>query len=252
MKPLAVIPTYNEREGISGLLRDVMRAAPGIHVLVVDDSSPDGTGMEVQRLARKYRGRLHLISRPQKLGLGSAYVAGFQFALARRIYDPVIQMDADRSHDPAMLPSMLARSEGYDAVIGTRYLGGVRVIDWPWRRLLLSMFANWYARMATRLPLSDLTGGYNLWHRRILAKMDVATLGCRGYAFQIELKHRCYHLGGRILELPIVFSGRMEGNSKLSRSVILEAILAVWRMRFKRYRPKARTGSAGGGEGSSI
>jgi dolichol-phosphate mannosyltransferase len=253
VKPIVVIPTYNERESIGSLLPEIMRTVPGIHVVVVDDSSPDGTGALVRRLARRYSGRVHLISRPAKLGLGSAYVAGFRFALKKGIYDPVIQMDADRSHDPRMLPKMIKQIACYDAVVGSRYHGGIRVINWSWRRLLLSVFANWYARLVTRLPLTDLTGGYNAWRRDLLSRIGMGALRCNGYAFQIELKHHCHRLGGRAIEIPIIFTGRMEGKSKLSRSVVLEATLSVWRMRFAPYHRRWATNrNSGGGKGTGI
>jgi dolichol-phosphate mannosyltransferase len=231
MRPLVVIPTYNERRSLGRLIPEILRALPRAHVLIVDDASPDGTARLATRLAAKYRGRVHLICRPAKLGLGSAYVAGLQFGVSRRTYDPIVQMDGDYSHDPKSLPAMLESLRGKDAVVGSRYLGGIRVINWQMHRVLLSVCANWYARFVTGVPIRDLTGGYNAWRRRILKRIDLCSLRCNGYAFQIELKFRCHRLGGRIAETPVIFTGRMEGHSKLSRNVILEAIFAVWRMR---------------------
>jgi len=231
MRPLIIIPTYNERRNLSALVPVVLRTARGSTILVVDDASPDGTAALARTLGRRYRGRVHLLSRQGKLGLGTAYVAGFRWALGHG-YDPVIQMDADGSHDPSALPVFLRALRNADAVVGSRYLAGLRVINWPWLRLLLSMIANRYARAVTGVPLTDLTGGFNGWRARILHRIGLNRLRSNGYAFQIELKARCRRAGGRIAEVPIVFTGRMEGESKLSRSVVFEAIWAVWRLRF--------------------
>jgi len=216
------------------MLARINSAVPGISALIVDDASPDGTASLVKNASKRapWKGRLHLISRPGKLGLGSAYVDGFRFALAhRRRFDPIIQMDADGSHDPSALPAMLKKLEKADLVIGSRYLQGLRVINWPWTRLMLSMMANWYARMVTGIPVTDLTGGFNGIRSATLRRINPATLRCNGYAFQVELKSMVCRIGGLIGEIPIIFTGRMEGKSKLSRSVIFEAIFAVWRMR---------------------
>jgi len=231
--PLIILPTYNERRNIRRLLPRVLSALRGCHVIVVDDSSPDGTGGEVRSMARRWRGRIRLVERPRKMGLGGAYVAGFRAALADRRYGPVIQMDADGSHDPAVLPRFAAALRRHDAVVGSRYRGGMRVIDWPWHRLFLSTMANRYAAFVTGLPVSDLTGGFNGWNRDALAAIVRAGPRCGGYAFQIEIKHICARLGYDLAEIPIVFAGRIEGRSKLSRAVILEAAWAVWRMRFQ-------------------
>ncbi len=225
------------------MLSEIMRIAPRAHVLIVDDASPDGTGALVSRMARRHRGRIRLLSRPAKQGLGSAYVAGFRYGLANRGYDPIIQMDGDYSHDPRDLPSLISAMAKNDGAVGSRYAGGIRVINWQWRRVLLSICANWYARLVTGVPVSDLTGGFNAWRRSILRRIGVGNLRCRGYAFQIELKYGCHRMGGRLAEIPIIFSGRMEGQSKLSKWVILEAVTAVWRMRAKG-NPSRQAGKA--------
>ena len=237
MRPLVIVPTYNERASLTGLLARINNAVPGISVLIVDDSSPDGTSNLVKSISRRepWKRRLLLLKRPGKMGLGSAYVAGFRFALAHRNkFDPIIQMDADGSHDPAALPAMIRALKTNELVVGSRYKKGLRVIDWPWTRMLLSMGANWYARIVTGIPVTDLTGGFNGIRAATLRRIDLASLRCNGYAFQIELKSMVCRIGGRIGELPIIFTGRMEGKSKLSRSVIFEAIFAVWRMRLGR------------------
>lgn len=230
MRPLVVVPTYNERRNLAALVPRIFTAAPRASVLVVDDASPDGTAALVRQLMRRRPRRIHLVSRRAKLGLGSAYVEGFRYALAHG-YDPVIQMDADGSHDPGSLPAFLTLLRRKDAVVGSRYRRGLRVINWPWGRLLLSLFANRYARAVTGVPLTDLTGGYNGWRAAMLRRIGLDRIRCSGYAFQIELKYKCHRLGGSIGEVPIIFTGRVEGESKLSRSVMLEAVWAVWRLR---------------------
>jgi len=234
MSPLVVIPTYNERASLTGLLARIYRAVPRISVLVVDDSSPDGTASLVRSIGRRrpWKGRLFLLSRPGKMGLGSAYVDGFRFALAhRKRFDPIIQMDADGSHDPSALPAMIRALKSRELVVGSRYIRGLRVIDWPWTRMMLSLAGNWYARIVTGIPVTDLTGGFNGIRSATLRQIRPSSLKCNGYAFQVELKSMVRRIGGRISEIPIIFTGRMEGKSKLSRSVIFEAIFAVWRMR---------------------
>ncbi len=235
MKPLVIIPTYNERESIRSVLGRIDAILPRGHVLVVDDNSPDGTAGLVVRLAaeKRWKRRLHLLRRPGKAGLGRAYVAGFEFALAHPAFDPIIQMDADGSHDPEALKVFIKELRGCDLVVGSRYLHGIRIINWPWHRLFLSMAANKYARVVTGIPIRDLTGGYNGIRRAMLARISPETIGCNGYAFQIELKYRCCREAARIKEVPIVFAGRMEGASKLSGKVFWEAVISVWRLRLR-------------------
>ena len=233
MNPLIVIPTYNERKNLEALVPRIFRVLPHASILVVDDASSDGTARSALRLGRKYGGRIRVISRPGKLGLGSAYIRGFQHALESGSHDPIIQMDADGSHDPASLRDFLQAFRKADVVVGSRYLDGVRVMNWTWYRLLLSCSANWYARLVTGMPVTDLTGGFNGWRRHVLERAGLGRLRCSGYAFQIELKHAAWRAGARVREVPIVFAGRVEGESKMSRTVVLEAILAVWRMRLR-------------------
>lgn len=243
MRPLVVIPTYNERASLPGLLARINTAVPRISVLIVDDSSPDGTARLARDISRRppWNRRLFILKRPGKMGLGSAYVDGFRFALAHRVhFDPIIQMDADGSHDPNALPAMIKALTGRELVIGSRYVKGIRVIDWPWTRMMLSMAANWYARIVTGIPVTDLTGGFNGIRASTLRHINPSSLRSNGYAFQVELKSRVSRMGGRLGEIPIIFTGRMEGKSKLSRSVIFEAIFAVWRMRLGRLTPRGR------------
>jgi len=230
-RPLVIVPTYNERANLALLVPKILVSLPNSAVLVVDDASPDGTARIAEGLARRHPGRIWVLKRPRKLGLGSAYVDGFRFALRGR-FDPVIQMDADGSHDPAALADIRRALGRADVAVGSRYLGGLRIMNWPWTRLLLSVGANWYARLVTGVPIHDLTGGYNGLRRRILERLDLNRLKCNGYAFQIALKFNCRRLGARLVEVPVTFTGRMRGESKLSRAVFLEAVFAVWRLRF--------------------
>jgi len=232
MRPLIVIPTYNERKNLQILVPQIFKAVPKASILVVDDASPDGTAWFARRMARRYPRRIYVLRRTEKRGLGSAYVAGFRHALLSTEFDPIIQMDADGSHDPSALPVFLQALKRVDVVVGSRYFHGLRVINWPWSRVFLSLAANWYAKVVTGVPITDLTSGYNGWRRRILKRVHLDQLRCNGYAFQIELKYLCHRMGARIREVPIIFAGRVEGESKLSRSVVFEAIWAVWRMRF--------------------
>lgn len=232
MKPLIVIPTYNERRNIEKILPRIFLHAPTAEILLVDDASKDGTGNRALAIGRRFKRRLSVLRRDAKLGLGSAYVAGFSHALSRIPHaDPIIQMDADGSHDPSALPVMIRLLSGCDAVIGSRYIRGTRVINWPWTRLLLSLSANSYARAVTGVPLSDLTGGFNAFRRSLIQRVGPETLRANGYAFQIELKALISRLPVKVLEMPIVFTGRVDGESKLSRLDVLEAMLAVWRLR---------------------
>jgi dolichol-phosphate mannosyltransferase len=230
-KILVVIPTYNERPCIADLLPRVLAVDPRLQVLVVDDASPDGTGDAVAALVRSRRGRVHLLKRDAKLGLGSAYIAGFQWGLSRD-YAVIAQMDADFSHDPAALPPLLDALRRVDVAVGSRYLGGkVSVVNWPLGRLALSMGANWYVRAVTGLPLSDCTGGFKAWKREVLQALDLASLRSDGYSFQVEMNYKAHKKGYRLGEIPIIFNDRTEGASKMSAAIVREAVWRVWAMR---------------------
>jgi dolichol-phosphate mannosyltransferase len=228
---LIVIPTYNERQNIKAIVPLVLSKDPRIHVLVVDDGSPDGTAQEVRGAAKRHRGRVHLLERGAKMGLGTAYVQGFQWGL-KRGYRHLLQMDADFSHDPAALPAFLEALGSKDVVVGTRYLGGkVSVVNWPLRRLALSMGASWYVRAVTGLPLSDCTGGFKAWRREVLEAMELDKVRSDGYSFQIEMNYKAWKKGYRLGEIPIIFIDRTEGTSKMSKAIIREAVWRVWALR---------------------
>lgn len=230
-KALVIVPTYNERENIPSLLSAVLEKDPRIDVLVVDDSSPDATGDLVEQL-RSQEPRIHLLRRPGKMGLGTAYLDGFRWALARD-YEYIFEMDADFSHDPRHLPEFLAAAQDADFVLGSRYLDGrVTVVNWPMKRLILSYCANIYARMVTGLKLWDGTGGFKCFHRRVLAAIDLDAVRSNGYAFQIEMSFRAFNKGFRGKEIPIVFADRTVGDSKMSGHIVREAVLMVWRLRW--------------------
>ena len=239
MKALVITPTYNERENIPMLLDRIQQAAPGIHVLVVDDNSPDDTSGYVRERALK-DGWIHLIERPSKMGLGTAYCTGFLWALERD-YAAIIQMDADLSHDPEQIPTLLGLLHEYDLVIGSRYIKGVNVVNWPLGRLILSWSANMYAKILTGVPVWDLTGGYKCWKREVLANLDIPSIRSEGYSFQIETTFRAHYQGYRIVESPIVFVDRTEGSSKMSRGIIFEAVWMVPRLRLTRLLGRLRS-----------
>jgi dolichol-phosphate mannosyltransferase len=232
VKVLVIIPTYNERENLKNLVPQVLDLDPSIGILVVDDNSPDGTGGVAEDL-KVSTGRVHVLHRQGKLGLGSAYVAGFEWALAQTEAEFICEMDADFSHDPKFLPEMLrvAEEEGVDLVVGSRYLAGANVVHWPIRRLILSYTANLYARLVTGLPLRDSTGGYKRFRRRVLESIDLDKVRSDGYGFQIEMNFHSWKNGYRIRELPIVFVDRHSGTSKMDRKIIYEAFWLVWKLR---------------------
>jgi dolichol-phosphate mannosyltransferase len=230
-RALVIVPTYNERENIARLIETVLSQDRRLEVLVVDDGSPDGTASIVEEIMSQ-NDRVNLLSRPRKMGLGTAYVAGFRWAL-ERAYDLVFEMDADFSHDPGHLPDFLRAAESADLVLGSRYRDGkVTVVNWPISRLILSYFANVYARAVTGLPVWDATGGFKCFHRSVLQSIDLGKVRSNGYAFQIEMSFRAWKRGFKIVEIPIVFVDRTEGQSKMSKSIVREAVWMVWRLRW--------------------
>ncbi len=231
-RALVIIPTYNEAANVSQIVPRVLEQDPRLEVLIVDDNSPDGTGAIADRLAQE-NPRVHVLHREGKKGLGRAYVAGFRWALERN-YDFVFEMDADFSHDPRHLPEFLSAAQEADLVLGSRYLNGrVAVVNWPMGRLLLSYFANLYARVVTGLRLYDATGGFKCFRRRVLESVDLGAIRSNGYAFQIEMSFRAWRSGFRIREIPIVFVDRADGTSKMSGAIVREAVWMVWRLRFQ-------------------
>jgi dolichol-phosphate mannosyltransferase len=230
-RALAVIPTYNERLNLPVIVPAVLQQDPRIEILVVDDNSPDGTGAIADALAADSP-RVHVLHRAAKEGLGKAYLAGFTWALAER-YDLILEMDADFSHDPKFLPELIKAAAGADLVIGSRYKAGVNVINWPMSRLLLSIGANQYARWITGLPLTDSTGGFKCFRRAVLEAIDFSRVRSNGYAFQIEMSYRAWRKGFRLVEVPIVFTDRIEGQSKMNKRIVREAIWMVWWLRLR-------------------
>ena len=231
MRCLVIIPTYNEAENLPRLIPSILALADSFEVLVVDDSSPDGTADVVKKM-QKGNPRIHLKERGAKLGLGTAYVAGFHFALANG-YDRIFEMDADFSHDPAELPRLLEKTETCDLVIGSRYVSGVNVVNWPMRRLVLSYAANVYTRWITGMPVRDATSGFKCFRREVLESIDLDSLRSNGYAFQIEMSFLAWSKGFRVSEIPIVFVDRRVGVSKMSKHIVYEAAWMVWRLKFK-------------------
>ncbi len=226
---LVVIPTFNERENLPRIVPEVLAQDSRISILVVDDNSPDGTGALADEMAATNT-RIHVLHRPGKQGLGKAYLAGFGWALERD-YDRIIEMDADFSHNPKYLSSMLTESEQADLVLGSRYISGVNVINWPMSRLLLSYFANVYARVITGMRVRDLTGGFKCFRRDVLRSLDLSAIHSNGYAFQIEMSFRAHRRGFTIKEIPIVFVDREHGQSKMSKAIVREAIWMVPKLR---------------------
>lgn len=230
-RAIVIIPTYNEQENARNIIYSVLGSDARAEVLIVDDNSPDGTGDIVAAIEQE-NPRVHLLRRAGKLGLGTAYRDGFRWALARD-YEYIMEMDADFSHDPAHIPKFLEAAQTADFVIGSRYLdGNVTVVDWPIRRLLLSYFASVYARTITGLHIWDMTAGFKCFHRRVLAAIDLNDVRSNGYGFQIEMNFRAHRKGFSWVEIPIVFSDRTHGTSKMHGGIVREAVLMVWRLRF--------------------
>jgi dolichol-phosphate mannosyltransferase len=230
-RALVVIPTYNERVNLPVIVPAVLQQDPRINVLVVDDNSPDGTGAIADALTAE-SARVHVLHRATKEGLGKAYLAGFTWALQQG-FDLILEMDADFSHDPKFLPELIKAAGEADLVIGSRYKAGVNVINWPMSRLLLSIGANQYARWITGLPLTDSTGGFKCFRRAVLEAIDFTRVRSNGYAFQIEMSYRAWRKGFRLVEVPIVFTDRIEGQSKMNKRIVREAIWMVWWLRLR-------------------
>ncbi len=229
MRSIVCIPTYNERENILQMIDAVHALVPDTHILVIDDGSPDGTS-ELVAQRRSTDERVHLITRSGKLGLGTAYCAGFAYALDHG-FDVILQMDADFSHDPKDLLRLLEEIQTYDLVIGSRYIQGVNVINWPMSRLLLSWFANVYTRVITGMPVADATGGFKCFRSDVLRKINLTKIRSNGYAFQIEMNYKAWRSGARVLEIPIIFMDRVHGVSKMSKNIVYEAAFLVWKLK---------------------
>ena len=227
---LVILPTYNESANLGRLVPSILEIDKRIDILVIDDNSPDGTGSLADTLATNNT-RVSVIHRKAKQGLGTAYLEGFNWGL-RKHYSHFIEMDADFSHRPEDLVGFLDRSSDYKIVLGSRYLNGrVTVINWPMGRLLISYFGSWYARMVTGLPVRDATGGFNCWHRDAISQLDFEGIASNGYIFQIELKLRAWKKGHSMIEIPIIFEERLAGESKMSKSIVIEAVWKVWKLR---------------------
>jgi dolichol-phosphate mannosyltransferase len=251
MKTLVLIPTYNERDSLPLLVADVLKV-PGTEILVIDDQSPDGTGALADEMAARHPGRLRVMHRSGRRGLGVSYLDGFRHAMGSDV-DCVVQMDADRSHDPQYLPAMIECARTNDLVVGSRYLHGISVVNWPLRRIILSSFANFYIRTVTGLGVRDCTTGYRCWRREALARLPLDRIKSEGYSFVVEVTFLAAVLGLRIAESPIIFIERREGASKLSSGVLFESLLMPWRLVLRHGRirkPAAAVGAEGYG-GSS-
>ena len=233
---LVIIPTYNERENIESIIRKVMQLSHPFDLLVIDDGSPDGTATIVRDLQYEFPGRLHLETRPGKLGLGTAYIHGFKYALHRG-YEYIFEMDADFSHNPDDLLRLYhaCAVDGYDMAIGSRYIQGVNVVNWPMSRVLMSYFASTYVRMVTGMPIADTTAGFKCYRRKVLQTIRLNKIRFVGYAFQIEMKFMAYKYGFKIKEVPIIFTDRTRGTSKMSSGIFKEAVLGVIQMKVNSY-----------------
>lgn len=232
MKPIVIIPTYNEKATLQKLVTTILALKPQFYVVVVDDNSPDGTGQIAERLAKKYP-TVRVIHRQEKKGLGTAYLEGFKYALAQGA-DYILQMDGDFSHHPKYLPKLLEKARDYDLVIGSRYRDGVRVNGWPFGRLLLSKFATLYTNLITGIPaqsITDATSGFKCFRREVLESLDLKKIRSNGYSFNIEMTYRIYQKGFRIWEIPIMFTDRNAGSSKMTKKIIWEAVWLVWKLR---------------------
>lgn len=243
MRKIVIVPTYNEKENISLMIDKVFSLPSRFDMLVIDDGSPDGTAAIVKERQSEWEGRLHLIERPGKLGLGTAYIAGFEWSLAQG-YDYIFEMDCDFSHNPDDLERLYrAASEGADMVIGSRYVTGVNVVNWPMGRLLMSYFASVYIRTVTRMPVRDATAGFVCYSRKVLETIDLSKVKMKGYGFQIEMKYSAWKLGFNIKEVSIIFTERVMGTSKMSSSIFGEAFWGVMGLRFRKIHPRVSAGN---------
>jgi len=231
---IVIIPTYNEASNIARLIKRVLTLEMKIDILIVDDGSPDGTADIVKKLKKEYSERIYIIEREKKMGLGSAYVSGFRFALSRG-YEYVCEMDADFSHNPDDLPLLVGpvKNDEADLTIGSRYSNGISIVNWPLSRLILSFTANLYARSITGLPVKDTTAGFKCIHRKVLEEINLQKIKSNGYAFQIEIHYRAWKAGFRLKEVSIIFRERQKGVSKMSKSIVREAIWRVWTLKFR-------------------
>ena len=232
MKTLVISPTYNEKKNIASLIQKIFKLSYSLDLLIIDDNSPDGTADIVKKFM-KDNDKIYLIERKSKLGLGTAYCIGFNYALENG-YDLIVQMDADLSHNPDDIVRLIQCAESHDLVIGSRYTNGVNVINWPMRRLLLSYFANWYARILTCVPMMDLTGGFKCFRRKVLKSIDINNIQSEGYSFQIEMNFLAYNKGFKMIEIPIVFTDRTVGESKMNNNIVYEAIWMVPKLLFRK------------------
>jgi len=238
VKALLIIPTYNEIANIKNIITASLAQSPDLYILVIDDNSPDGTAKAVKELMEN-EPHINLIERPKKMGLGSAYVQGFKYALKNN-YDYILEMDADFSHNPADIPRLLEAARKYDLVIGSRYCQGVNIINWPFRRLLISYFASKYVRIITGMPVKDPTSGFKCFRRRVLEAINLDSILSDGYAFQIEMNFRAWVKGFTIYEIPIIFTERKDGVSKMSSQIVWEAAWMVWRLQIMKLLGKIK------------
>lgn len=230
-RTLVVVPTYNERENLPMLAQRLLALPTAVDLLVVDDNSPDGTGQLADEIAAKHSS-VHVLHRTEKDGLGRAYIAGFKWALERG-YEFIFEMDGDFSHNPDDVPVFLEAAKEADLVLGSRYVNGIRVINWPLRRLMLSVNAGKYVRVVTGMPFSDPTGGYKCFRRRALESIKLDGIQSNGYSFQIELTHKIWRQGMKVVEVPIIFTDRFQGHSKMSKAIVREAFWMVWKLWFQ-------------------
>jgi dolichol-phosphate mannosyltransferase len=238
---LVIIPTYNERENVAAIIDAVMALPHGFDVLIIDDNSPDGTAAIVRTCMEQHPGRIHLLERPGKLGLGTAYIAGFKYALEQRRYEYVFEMDADFSHNPADLERLLeacSGPDGADMAVGSRYVSGVNVVNWPMGRVLMSYYASRYVQLVTRLGIRDTTAGFVCYRRHVLAHLPLDKIRFKGYAFQIEMKFTAHQCGFRIVEVPIIFTNRVLGTSKMSSGIFGEGLYGVMSLKFRSFFKK--------------